>query len=112
MDISDENYTFKTDMSLFVMSISILPSEACMHMSQEVCKSNEIQILTRIFSNSLSLRGEISKMSASVGSCNESSEDYNLFRYPSVTTITNLESNYEGILGPEPVKKILLRVFS
>ena len=49
-------------------------------------------------------------MSASVGSCNVSSEDYNLFQYPSVTTITNLESNDEGILGPEPVKKILSEV--
>ena len=51
-------------------------------------------------------------MSASVGSCNVSSEDYNPFQYPSVTTITNLESNDEGILGPEPVKKILSEVFS
>ena len=62
------------------------------------------------FANSLSLRGEISKTSASIGSCNASSEDCELFQYPSVTTITNLEYNREGIFGPYHVQAIISSV--
>ena len=40
-------------------------------------------------------------MSSSIGSCNVSL---------SVTTITNIESNTEGILGPDYVQAILLAV--
>ena len=49
-------------------------------------------------------------MSASIGSCNVSSEECDLFKSPSVTTITNLEYNLEGILGPYHVQEILSEV--
>ena len=42
------------------------------------------------FTKALSLRGEISKTRASIGSCNVSSEECGLFQYPSMTTIINL----------------------
>ena len=45
--------------------------------------------------NALSLRGGISKMSASIRSCNVSSEDCDLFQSPYVTTLTNFEYNLE-----------------
>ena len=54
--------------------------------------------------------GEISKMSNSIGSCNVSSEDCGLFQFPYVTTITNLEANFEGILGPDHVQAVLSEV--
>ena len=59
------------------------------------CNSN----FDKDFANALSLRGEIYKMSASIGSCNVPSEECDIFQSPSVTTITNLEYNIEGILG-------------
>ena len=46
-------------------------------------------------------------MSASIENFNVSSEYCDLFQSSSVTTITNLESNLEGILGPDHVWSIL-----
>ena len=53
------------------------------------CNSN----FDKDFVNYLSLRGDTSKMSASIVSCNLLSEDYDIFQSPSVTTITDIESN-------------------
>ena len=94
---------FKTDISLprTLMRISILPPSTRIYMTQEVCTSNKIQIFTRILPNSLSLRGEISKMSASIVSCNVSGEYGDLFQSPYVTNITNFESSLEDILSPD-----------
>ena len=51
-------------------------------------------------------------MSASIGSFNIPSEDHDLFPSPSMTTITNIESNTEGIIGPDHVKEILSAVYA
>ena len=49
-------------------------------------------------------------MSTSMGSCNVSNEDCDLFQSPYVTTITNLESNIEGVLGLYHVQAIISAV--
>ena len=51
IEISHDNDILKTALSLSrtLISIYILPSESRMHMTQEVCTSNVIQNLTRIF---------------------------------------------------------------
>ena len=49
-------------------------------------------------------------MIASIGSCNVSSEDFDLFQYPSMTTITNIEYSLEQILGPGHVKATISAV--
>ena len=64
------------------------------------CNSN----FDKDLSNARSLRGEISKMSASIGRCNVSNEECGLFKSPYVTNITNIDSNLEVILGPDHVK--------
>ena len=51
-------------------------------------------------------------MSASIGSCNVSSADCDIFQYPPVTTITNIESNLDGIFGPEHLQEILSELSS
>ena len=53
----------------------------------------------KYFVNALILRGEIYKTITSVVSYNVSSDACDLFQYPSVTTITNLESDLEGIMA-------------
>ena len=59
------------------------------------------------FANVLNLRGKMSKTSASIGSCNLSSEYCDLFQCPSVKIFTNIESNLEGILGLDHVQAII-----
>ena len=54
------------------------------------------------FSNALSLRGIVSKMSVSIPS-----EDCGLFQYTSVITINNLKYNIEVTLGPYHVQEII-----
>ena len=51
-------------------------------------------------------------MSASIGSCNVSSEYCDLFQSPSVKNITNIEYNIEGIISPDHVQEIISAVFS
>ena len=49
-------------------------------------------------------------MRASIGICNVLNEDCDIYQSTYVTTITNLESNIEGILGPDHVQEILSAV--
>ena len=49
-------------------------------------------------------------MRSSIGRCNVSNEDCDLFQYPYFTATTNLESNLEGILGPYHFQAILSAV--
>ena len=72
------------------------------------CNSN----FDKDFSNALSLRVEISKISVSIGICNISSEDCGLFQCPSMTNITNLGSNLKGILVPDHFQSIFSLVSS
>ena len=93
MDISDDNGMFQNfsvsiknlDEHIYSTIISAYAYDpGSLH---KQCNSN----FDKDFVNALSLRGEISKMSASIGSFNASSKDCDLFQYPSVTTITNIE---------------------
>ena len=49
-------------------------------------------------------------MSTSIGSCNVSSEECDIFQSPSVKNITNIESNIECALVPDQVQAILSAV--
>ena len=60
--------------------------------------------------NAISLGRCIFKKIVSMGSCNVSSEDCDLFQCPYVITITNLEYNIDGILGLDHVQVILASV--
>ena len=51
-------------------------------------------------------------MRSSIGHFNVSIEDCDPFHSLSVTNITNIESNIEGILGPDHVQGILSAVYA
>ena len=70
----------------FTISISFAYDTGSLH---KQCNSN----FDKYFTKAISLGGEISKMTASISSYNASSEDCDLVQYPSVTNITNIESN-------------------
>ena len=55
------------------------------------------------FAEALSMRGEVSKMFASIGSCNISDDTVNpcsLFDGPTVTTLDDLKEMIESIVSP------------
>ena len=61
------------------------------------------------FAEALSMRGEVSKMFASIGSCNISDDPVNpclLFYGPTVTTLDDLEEMIESIVSPSVMQQV------
>ena len=59
------------------------------------------------FSRALSLRGEISKFGASIGSCTISqTQQCSLFEQPTSTTLDDLESHLKDVIQPEAFGKV------
>ena len=64
------------------------------------------------FSEALNLRGDVSKMSGSVGSCNLGIDDQcSLFEGgPMTTTLDNLEESLSSILGPDQLQDVMATI--
>ncbi len=59
------------------------------------------------FATALSLRGEISKFCASIGSCNISDKsEYPLFQDPSITTLDDLEAILDRVVEPSKMHEV------
>ena len=66
----------------------------------------------RDFADALALRGEISKVSASIGSTSISDDDCPIFAQPITTTIEKLEESLADVLAPDHMEEVIAAVSS
>ena len=64
----------------------------------------------RDFADALALRGDISKVSASIGSTSISDDDCPIFAQPITTTINKLEESLAKVLAPDHMEEVITAV--
>ena len=75
--------------------------------SIEECNDTSRYDLDADFSAKMSLRGEVSKISGSIGGTIASNTKSSLFTEPSITTMDNLDSSLLSILKPDELSAVI-----
>ncbi len=110
MEVVDEHDLFDASS----MSVAEYERQVDAQVSSSFAKLDHDEVLSGSldegFAEALSLMGEVSKINASIGSCDVSNDDCPLFAKPVCTTLDDLENSLSDVLDSEQVNVVMARV--